>query len=76
MITTDLTAFSHQEKIKVARLWNAWAENDFTFPDGFSTDALEVMLDTSSGEVFFFNADMLVCMINEMTNKLEIMLTK
>ena len=65
--TTDFSKFGYRERKMAEELLKASREQGF--PDDFGDDETTIMMNMSSGNVFFTNSDFQVAMMNG--NKLE-----
>ena len=60
--TTDFSEFGWRERKMAAELLNALCNQGF--PEDFEDDGVQIMMNKSSGYVFFTNNDCQVCMMN------------
>ena len=60
--TTDLAKFGYREIKMASALLNAWVNKGL--PEDFDNDAVTIMMNTHSGNVFLTNSDFQVAMIN------------
>lgn len=67
LTTTDFSKFGFRERQMAEELLKASREQGF--PKDFNQDGLNIMMNFSSGNVFFVNEDYQVCMMNG--NELE-----
>lgn len=66
--TTDFSKFGYRERALAEELLKASREQGF--PEDFNSDSVNIMMNTSSGNVFFTNEDCQVAMMNR--DKLEV----